>query len=51
MQARPDFPLQIIATNIHRDRFERHDGYWRFVERVDVPGLIGDMSHHTRNYP
>jgi hypothetical protein len=42
----PDFPLQIIASNRHFDRFEQADGVWRFVERVDVQDLVGDMSHH-----
>jgi len=47
MQARPpEFPLQTIASNRHFDRFERVDGVWRFVERVDVQDLVGDMSHH-----
>jgi hypothetical protein len=47
MQARPpEFPLQLIASNRHFDRFERVDGEWRFTERVDVQDLVGDMSHH-----
>jgi hypothetical protein len=47
MQARPpELPLQVIASNRHFDRFERVDGVWRFVERVDVQDLVGDMSHH-----
>jgi hypothetical protein len=47
MQARPpEFPLQAIASNRHFDRFERVDDVWRFVERVDVQDLVGDMSHH-----
>jgi SnoaL-like domain len=47
MQARPpEFPLQIIASNRHFDRFERVDGVWRFAERVDVQDLAGDMSRH-----
>jgi hypothetical protein len=47
LQARPpEFPLQIIASNRHFDRFERIDDVWQFVERVDVQDLAGDMSHH-----
>ena len=47
MQARPpEFPLQMIASNRHFDRFERVEGVWRFTERVDVQDLAGDMSHH-----
>lgn len=44
----PDFPLQVIATSRHLDRFERVDGRWRFTEREDVTDLVGDLSHHTR---
>jgi hypothetical protein len=47
LQARPpEFPLQMIASNRHFDRFERVDGVWRFSERVDVQDLVGDMTHH-----
>jgi hypothetical protein len=47
LQARPpEFPLQTIASNRHFDRFERAEGGWRFVERVDVQDLAGDMSRH-----
>jgi len=42
----PEFPLQLIASNRHFDRFERVDGVWRFTERIDVQDLVGDMSHH-----
>lgn len=44
----PDFPLQVVATSRHLDRFARLDGVWRFVERVDVTDLVGDMTRHTR---
>lgn len=44
----PDFPLQVVATSQHRDRFEKVAGDWRFVERVDVTNLVGDLSRHTR---
>jgi hypothetical protein len=47
-QARPDFPLQVIASNRHEDTFERVDGGWRFSGRADHPGILGDMSHHVR---
>jgi hypothetical protein len=48
LQARPpDLPLQVIASNRHHDRFERVDGTWRFVERVDVQDLVGDLSYHV----
>jgi len=47
-QARPELPLQAIASNRHEDTFERVDGTWRFSGRTDHPGLLGDMSHHVR---
>jgi hypothetical protein len=47
LQARPpELPLQVIASNRHYDRFERVEGEWRFVERVDVQDLAGNLSHH-----
>jgi hypothetical protein len=48
LQARPELPLQVIASNRHEDTFERVDGTWRFSGRTDRPGLLGDMSHHVR---
>lgn len=48
LQARPEFPLQVIATSRHHDRFEKVDGEWRFAERVDHTDLLGDLSRHTR---
>lgn len=48
LQARPDFPLQVIATSRHHDRFEKVDGRWRFTERRDSTDLVGDMSRHTK---
>ena len=48
LQAVPDLPLQPIAAGRYRDRFERRDGQWRFVERrVDIR-LVGDVSHHLK---
>ena len=48
LQARPsEFPLQVIASNRHFDRFECVDGAWRFSERVDIPDLAGDLSRHV----
>lgn len=47
-QALPGFALQPIAAGRYRDRFECHDGAWRFAERrVDIH-LTGDLSHHLR---
>ena len=47
-QSLPDFPLQPIAAGRYFDRFERHDGTWRFVERRVAGGLVGDVSRHRR---
>jgi 3-phenylpropionate/cinnamic acid dioxygenase small subunit len=45
-QATPSFALQanIVVTN--RDRFEKRDGGWRFVERRETGNLYGDLSAH-----
>ncbi|MGW1408267.1 nuclear transport factor 2 family protein [Streptomyces sp. NPDC002403] len=48
LQALPELALQPIAAGRYRDRFERRDGQWRFVERrVDIK-LVGDVSRHLR---
>lgn len=47
MQCVPgDFPLQAIFIGSYRDRLRKDDSQWRFVERVIVPDLVGDMSRH-----
>ncbi|MEV6129097.1 nuclear transport factor 2 family protein [Streptomyces violaceusniger] len=48
LQALPDLPLQPIAAGRYRDRFERREGQWRFVERRVRINLIGDVSRHAR---
>ncbi|WP_424887370.1 nuclear transport factor 2 family protein [Streptomyces sp. XH2] len=48
LQALPDLPLQPIAGGRYRDRFERRDGRWRFVERRVRINLVGDVSRHLR---
>ena len=48
LQAAPDLPLQPIVSGRYRDRFERTDGRWRFVERRVLTDLIGDVSRHLR---
>lgn len=45
-QALPDFPLQAIIAGRYRDRFEKVEGQWRFMERVMMPELLGDLSRH-----
>jgi 3-phenylpropionate/cinnamic acid dioxygenase small subunit len=48
LQALPDLALQPIVSGRYHDRFERHDGKWRFVERRVRTDLVGDVSHHLR---
>jgi hypothetical protein len=48
LQALSDLALQPIASGRYHDRFERHDGHWRFAERRVHVDLAGDMSHHLR---
>lgn len=51
VQAVPDLPLQPIVSGGYRDRFERRDGQWRFVERHVRTDLVGDVSRHLRRPP
>ena len=48
LQALPDLALQPIVSGSYRDRFERRDGQWRFVERRVRTDLVGDVSRHLR---
>ncbi|WP_019927590.1 nuclear transport factor 2 family protein [Nocardia sp. BMG111209] len=50
-QALPDLPLQPIAAGRYQDRFEYHDGTWRFAERRVQINLTGDLRHHLRGRP
>lgn len=51
LQCTAAFPLQPICSGVYRDRFARIDNAWRFVERREEMGLMGDLSHHlTRGY-
>lgn len=47
MQATDGLALQPVAVSLHRDRFEKVDGAWRFTERADRQVLVGDLSHHV----
>src|ERR1700679_272960 len=47
-QSLPGFPLQAIASGRSHDRFQRHDGCWRFAERRVTTSFTGDVSHHVR---
>jgi ketosteroid isomerase-like protein len=46
LQAAEGLGLQTIVAGRYRDRFERHDGGWRFAERRFTTDLIGDVSRH-----
>jgi ketosteroid isomerase-like protein len=46
LQAVEGLGLQPIVAGRYRDRFERTDGNWRFVERRFTTDLIGDISRH-----
>ena len=48
LQALPGLALQPIVSGRYRDRFERHDGQWRFAERRVRVDLVGDVSRHLR---
>jgi ketosteroid isomerase-like protein len=43
--------LHPILAGEYRDRFERADGVWRFVERVFDPKVFGDLSRHMSAEP
>ena len=51
LQSLPDFPLQPVATGTYRDRFEKRDGRWMFVERSVQTRFAGDTSRHRRPAP
>ena len=42
------FRLQPICTGKYLDRFERHDGKWRFARRAVTLRLVGDLQHHVK---
>jgi 3-phenylpropionate/cinnamic acid dioxygenase small subunit len=46
--ATPDFPLQATGAGRYHDRFERVDGEWRFVDRLFLQDLRGDLSAHAK---
>ena len=47
LQQTDDMPLQIIATGYYNDRFERHDGSWRFSHREStLPHIYGNIHQH-----
>ncbi len=46
LQSAPGLTLQPILAGRYHDEFERVDGEWRFTDRLILPDLIGDLSHH-----
>lgn len=48
LQAVPGLTLQPILAGQYLDEFARVDGEWRFTDRLIVPDLVGDLSHHMR---
>lgn len=43
--------IQPIVAGRYRDRFERSDDAWHFVERVVHTDLVGDVSRHLTTDP
>lgn len=50
-QATEALPLQAIISVTDHDRFEKVDNVWRFTERRELVGLVGDLSAHLRKPP
>jgi 3-phenylpropionate/cinnamic acid dioxygenase small subunit len=46
LQAVPGFPLQPVLAGRYHDELERVDDEWRFTDRLILPDLVGDLSHH-----
>lgn len=49
LQARPDFPLQIVLSGRYADAFVLDEGTWRFDRRDMKVVLRGDTSRHSRH--
>lgn len=47
-QQTKELPLQPIIGGDYRDRFEKVDGVWRFVERYIGNDLYGNLSAHGK---
>lgn len=41
------FPLQPICAGRYLDKFEKHEGQWRFTNRLLKPRLFGDLRFHV----
>lgn len=48
LQAVPGFKLQPILAGRYHDEFEHVADEWRFTDRLILPDLIGDLTHHMR---
>jgi 3-phenylpropionate/cinnamic acid dioxygenase small subunit len=46
LQATARLAFQPIVAGRYDDRFERHDGAWRFADRLIHVDQIGDVSEH-----
>jgi len=45
-QATDKIPLQAIITGTYLDVLVKENGAWKFIERKEVMGQIGDLSDH-----
>jgi hypothetical protein len=48
LQATDSLPLQAVICGRYHDRFECVHHAWRFVDRMILVDLIGDLSAHLR---
>jgi 3-phenylpropionate/cinnamic acid dioxygenase small subunit len=48
LQACPGFPLQPILAGRYHDEFARDRGTWHYTDRLILPDVAGDLSHHMR---
>lgn len=46
LQATDELPLQPIITGTYLDKLEKVDGAWRFTERRELIGQVGNLSAH-----
>lgn len=46
VQATDQLPLQPIISGTYVDRLEKSAGEWRFTERRELIGQVGDLSAH-----
>jgi 3-phenylpropionate/cinnamic acid dioxygenase small subunit len=46
LQAIEGFHLVPVIAGRYQDTFQLRDGVWWFADRLVMPDLIGDLSHH-----